>query len=190
LSPLPFTDETYWWGGQSAALATTGLVNLRGTAKDPGPNSCLSIGLYTDDWNEVTCTPPADQRMCATGGEVEAPMINEDVGYGTGDPAITNEFGGLVFGAVMGPGPIAGATVTIDPDYADRGKVVYFDMPTGVENGTGTLIPRAEQATGPSGLFGIYTMSVVRITVTAGGKTAKRSLGGNEDSLTALFIKL
>jgi hypothetical protein len=190
LSPLPFTDETYWWGGQSSAPATGGLVNLRGTARDVGPNSCLAIGLYTDDWNEVTCTPPADQRMCATGAEVEAPMINDIVGYNTGDPSIINKYGGLVVGAVVGPTPVAGATVTIDPDYADRGKVVYFDMPPGVENGTGVLVPRAEQMTGPSGLFGIYTMSIVRFTVTAGGKTAKRTVGGNEDSLTALFIKL
>lgn len=190
LSPLPFTTETYWWGGQAAAPATGGLVSLRGPAKDVGPNSCLAIGLYTTDWNEITCTPAADQRMCATGAEVEAPMIDEDVGYRTGDPGIINQFGGLAVGAVMGPGPIQGATVTLDPEFTDRAKVVYFDMPAGVENGTGVLTPRAEQATGPSGLFGVYTMSVVRITVTAGGKTVKRTLGANEDSLTALFIKL
>lgn len=190
LSPLPFTDETYWWGGQSAAQPVTGVATLRGTAKDVGPNSCLAIGLYTNDWNEVTCTPPADQRVCATGPEVEAPMIDEDVGFDTGDPGMINEYGGLVIGAIVGPGPLAGATVTIDSEYADRGKVVYFDMPPGVENGTGVLVPRTEQATGASGLFGIYTMSVVRITVSAGGKTTKRTLGGNEDSLTALFIKL
>lgn len=190
LSPLPFTTEAYWWGGQSAVQANGGVVTVRGPAKDIGPNTCLAIGLYTTDWNQVTCTPPADQRVCATGAEVEAPMINEDVGYRTGDPALLSQYGGLAVGAVMGPGPIAGATVAIDPEYADRAKVVYFDMPANVENGVGVLTPRAEQATGPSGLFGIYSMSIVRITITAGGKTVKRTLGVNEDSLTAVFIKL
>ncbi|MBL0212741.1 MAG: hypothetical protein IPQ07_02540 [Myxococcales bacterium] len=190
LSPLPFTDETYWWGGQAAGSAAGGLVALRGPYQNIGPKSCLAVGLYTDDWNEVTCIPSFDQRVCGTGAELEAPMINLNVAYASADPAKTNKYGALVVGAVLGPGPLAGATVTIDAADADKGEVVYLDMPPGVENGTGALTRSAGTATGPSGLFGIYTMAMVHVTITAGGKTVKRMIAGNEDAATAVFVKL
>ena len=191
LSPLPFTNgETYWWGGQAAGFATTGSVAVQGIAQNIGPKSCLAIGLYTDDWYEVTCTPPPDQRVCATGTDVEAPMINLDVAFASIDSTKINRFGAMLVGAVVGPGPLANATVTIDPEDADKGEVVYFDMPAGVEDGIGALTPHAGTTTGPSGLFGIYTEALIHITVTAGGKTVQRTIAGNEDEATAVIVKL
>jgi len=52
-------------------------------------------------------------------------------------------------------------------------------MPPGVENGTGILNELAgATGTNATGLFGIYTQSLVHVTITANGQTVKRVLGG------------
>lgn len=188
LSPFPFTDETTWWGGASAAIVTGGVVNVRGNV-EVGPRSCLAVGLYTDGWNGVTCVPPADQRACATGTELEAPMVDLDVWTASLDGTKYSEYGGLIIGAVHDGAPVANATVTLDEADRDKGEVVYLDMPAGVEDGIGALTPRGGTSTGPSGLFGIYTQSFVRVTITANGRSVTRTIGGNEDSMTAVVVR-
>lgn len=190
ISPLPFTQTAYWWGGQSSGMATTGVVNVRGLALGIGVNSCLAASLYTTQYDEVTCMAPADQRVCATGGELEAPMIDVTVGYMSADPTKINRWGAVVYGAVVGPAAIANATVTIDPADKDKGEVVYLDAPAGVENGTGTLTATGGTATGPSGLFAVYTQSLVHITITGNGKTVTRTVGTEEDYISAVLVKL
>ncbi len=81
-------------------------------------------------------------------------------------------------------------TVTIDEADKDKGEVVYLDMPPGVEMGTGTLTTRAGTSTGPSGLFAVYTQSLVRITISGNGKTVTRTVGTEEDYVSAVFVKL
>lgn len=188
LSPLPFTDSTFWWGGQAAGtVGANGTVQVTGLADNIGPKSCLATGLYTDDWYEVTCLSPPDQRVCATGGEIEAPMIDIATGYQSQDMTKINRFGGMVVGAVVGPGPLSGATVTIDDADADKGEVVYFDAPA---TDGAPMTPHAGNSTGTSGLFGIYTMSVLHVTITWQGKTLKRTLAGNDEDLSAVFVKM
>ena len=190
MSPLPFTGTAWWWGGQSAGMATSGLVTVRGLALGIGANSCLAASLYTTQYDEVTCMAPAEQRVCATGGELEAPMIDVQVGYTSADSTKINRWGAVVYGVVVGPGAIANATVTIDEEDADKGEVVYLDMPPGVENGMGTLPARPGTSTGPSGMFAVYTQSLVRITVTANGKSVKRLVGVEGDYVSAVLVKL
>lgn len=189
LSPTPFfNDESNWWGGTSAAIVTNGLVSVRGNV-EVGPRSCLAAGLYTDSWVGVTCMPPADQRACATGAQYEAPMMNMNVWRGSQDGTLITEWGGLIIGAVYGTAPVANATVAIDEVDAGNGKVVYFDMPMGVENGVGALTTR-QGSTGPSGLFGVYTSGLIHITVTANGQTVKRFVGGNDENMSAIVVKM
>jgi hypothetical protein len=190
LSPIPFTGETFWWGGQASAPATTGLVSLRGLAEGIGPKSCLAASLYTDDWYQVTCMPPADQRVCASGPELEAVMISLAVGFDSWESTKINRWGSVVYGAVMGPGPIANATIEIDEADKDKGEVVFYDMPPGVENGAGTLMPRTGTTTSASGLFGIYTQSMLRVTITANGKSVKRLIAADDENLSAVIVKL
>ena len=186
----PFTQAAYWWGGQSSGMATSGLVNIHGLATGIGVKSCLAASLFTTQYDEVTCMAPADQRVCATGGELEAPMIDVNVGYMSADTNKTNRWGAVVYGAVVGPGPIANATVTIDDADKDKGEVVFLDLPPGVENGTGTLTARTGTSTGPNGLFAVYTQSLVHITVTGNGKTVSRLVGTEGNYISAVFIKL
>jgi len=190
LSPLPFyNDETDWWGGTSGAIVTNGLVSVRGNV-EVAPRSCLAAGLYTSDWVAVTCMPPPEQRACATGAQYEAPMMNLNVWAGTQDGALFTEWGGLIVGAVYGTGPIANATVTLDDESKNNGVIVYYDMPLGVENGAGALAARGGTSTGPSGLFGIYTAGLVRITVTANGQSVKRFIGGHDKRMSAVVVKM
>jgi len=178
LSPFPFTSELYWWGGQaSAAIAADGTAALRGSTK-VGPKTCLAIGNYNTSWEAVGCVGPLDQRACATGAELEAPMIDPNVAKASQDLGKITRWGSLVIGAVWGTGPLAGATVTLDDASKDLGEVVYFDMPAGVETGVGSLTPRAVPSTGPSGLFGVYTQSMVTVKITTNGKTVTREIGG------------
>jgi hypothetical protein len=191
LSPLPFTDSTYWWGG----LSSTAIVGDTATITAPtkvAPKTCLAVALYTTDWMEVTCLPPPEQRVCASGDELEAPMINIDVGDMSIDNAKITEFGGVIYGVVYGSaGPIANAKVEIDSVDSNKGVVVYYDMPAGVENGTGALLEvNGATGTNATGLFGIYTQSLLHVSVTANGQTVKRVIGGNEDELSAVIVKL
>jgi len=189
LSPLPFTDRTMWWGGAAAPIVG-GVATVRGNVKI-GPNTCLAAGLYTvDEWTHVTCLPPADQRVCATGADYEVPMVDYNVWTASQDQAKYNVRGGLVIGAVYGTAPVMGAQVTLDEADRDLADVVYFDLPTGVETGVGALTVRPGTSTGPSGLFGIYTAAAIRISVTANGRTVQRSIAGNDEGASAVLIKL
>jgi hypothetical protein len=189
LSPMPFTGLTYWWGGAASGPVVGGVARMRGPTQ-VGPESCLAIGLYTDDWHTVTCVPPMAQRVCATGTELEAPMINLAVANATADVGKLTKWGALVVGAVYNTQPVSGATVTIDAADAELGEVVTFDLPPGVENGTGALTVRGSNATGPSGLFGVYTSSIVHITVSAGGTSVKRTIAGNGGDPGTVIVRL
>lgn len=185
LSPYPWDESTDWWGGQNganialAAMGGDGTATFRGMAK-PGPLSCLAIASYTGKWEAISCAGPAEQRACATGTEIEAPMIPLAVAAATQDLAKTTIWGALVIGGIWNGTPLAGATVALDPAYKDLGEVVYFDMPAGVETGVGGLTARAGTSTGPAGLFGVYTSSVVKVNITHNGKTISRMIGGYE----------
>jgi len=183
----PFTGDAYWWGGQYSAPIVNGVAAIRGNTK-VSQRACLAIGLYTTDWYGVTCVGPNDQRVCATGSEIEAPMIDLDVHTASQDLAKITEWGSLLVGVVYGTQPIAGATVTLDDPQS--GEVVYFDLPPGVEMGTGALTVHAGQSTSASGLFGIYTDALTNITVTANGKTVKRTVVGNDDTASTVIVKM
>jgi hypothetical protein len=188
LTTDPFFDYTQWWGGKRSPI-TGGVATVRGGTK-VGPKTCLAVGLFDEVQYHVTCVPPADQRICATGSQLEAPLVNFAVWDRTIDDALYNDYGSLLIGAVYGTGPVAGAQVTIDPADQDRAAVVYFDMPAGVETGTGQLTVRPGTTTGPSGLFGIYTESMIKISVTANGKTVQRTVAGNLEGESTVLVKM
>jgi hypothetical protein len=189
LSPYPFTNSLEWWGGQNGAnIAADGTAAFRGLSK-PGPDSCLALSNFTSKWESVSCAGPAEQRACATGTEIEAPMISLATATATQDLPKITKWGSLVIGAAWGTAPLVGATVTLDDP--SKGEVIYYDMPAGVENGTGALTVHAGTSTGASGLFGVYTREMVKINVTHNGRTASRMIGGyNAEFSQVALIKL
>lgn len=190
--PVPFTDFAAWWVGTSTAMAVGGQVTVRGMAEIIGPKSCLASGF--DDGaggGEAQCVAPMDQRLCATGMQIEQPLVDPGVGYNSRDSMKINQFGGFVVGLVGGPGPLGGATVTIDDADKDKGQVVYLDMQPGAEVGNGLLTERAgATSTGPTGLFGIYTHSFVHVTIVANGQTVHRVIAGLDTYVGAVFVKI
>jgi len=181
LSPMPFLTETYWWGGSSSAnVATDGTAAFRASTK-VGPDSMLAIANYDGgDWTALSVAGPPEQRACATGSEIEVPMIAPEVARASQDLGRATKWGGLVIGLAWGTAPLQGAQVSIDPAYAALGEIAYFDMPAGVETGTGSLTARSVSlGTGTSGLFGIYTQSAVKINITHNGRTVSRIIGGH-----------
>jgi hypothetical protein len=188
LSPYPWTESLTWWGGQNGANIVDGVATFRGLTKT-GPETCLAASSYTGVWESVSCIGPSEQRACATGVELEAPMIDFNVSAASQELPKITKWGSLVIGAAWGTAPLVGASVTIEP--ADAGEIVYFDMPAGVETGVGGLTPRGGTVTGPSGLFGVYTDKLVKITVTHNGRTATRMVGGYDSEYSQVaLIKL
>jgi len=188
LSPYPWNDSIDWWGGQNGAnIAADGTATFRGLTK-VGPDSCLAISSYTGVWESISCAGPPEQRACATGAEIEAPMIPLSVAATSQDLNKTTKWGSLVIGAAWGTAPLVGATVTIDPAYKDVAEVVYFDMPAGVELGTGSLTAHVGASTGASGLFGVYTKKMVKIIVTHNGRSASRMVGGYESEYSQVAL--
>jgi len=186
LSPYPWTNALTWWGGQNGAnIAADGTATFRGLTKT-GPDTCLALSNFTSVWESVSCAGPPEQRACATGAEIETPVINFNVATATQELPKITKWGSLVVGAAWGTAPLAGATVTIDP--ASAGEVVYYDMPAGVENGVGGLTVRGGTATGPSGLFGIYTRELVKITISHNGRTATRMVGGYDSEYSQVAL--
>ncbi len=187
LSPYPWTDSLGWWGGQNGANITGGVATFRGLT-NTGPNTCLALSNFPGGGlsDSVSCVGPYEQRACATGTEYEAAIVNSNVATATQDLPRVTKWGSLVIGAAWGTAPLVGATVTIDPPTA--GEVVYFDMPPGVETGVGGLTVRAGTATGASGLFGIYTREMVKITISHNGKTATRMVGGYDSEYSQVAL--
>lgn len=188
LSPYPWTDSLMWWGGQNgASIATDGAAAFRGLTKI-GPGTCLAVSNYALGWESVSCGGPSQQRVCATGAELEAPMIPLNVAVASQDLPMLTKWGSVVIGAAWGTAPLAGATVTLDPAYANQGEIVYYDMPAGVETGVGGLTATKGTSTGASGLFGVYTRSFVKITITHNGKTASRFVGGFDSAYSQVAL--
>jgi hypothetical protein len=186
-APLPSTSTTLWWGGQINAPVVDGVATLTGSTKT-GPNTCLAIGFLDNlGFFGFTCVAPAEQRVCAQPGELEAPMVDYDLWNASLDLAKENLYGGMIIGAVMGSGgPVSGATVALDePDQA-KGQVVYLDPPIG----DGGFVERPDSATGPSGLFAIYTRSPVRMTITGNGTTVRRRAAAVSTYAGAMLVKL
>ena len=102
------------------------------------------------------------------------------------DAQLMTKFPGVVFGSVWSNGAtkttLAGATVTIDQVH---GKVLYIDPP----NASGLLPVRADQSgTGPSGLFVLYTDTLINAKITAGGASRMVTLGSADETTAAAMI--
>ena len=122
------------------------------------------------EWNDGTdfassCINPDAPTACANAGEIELPIVPYAYANNSIDPA-QGAYSGLVIGAVWSktgtPGPVQGATITLD-----AGSDAVVEYGTG---GASAFTPLPEAtATDASGMFEIYTNQVTGITVTAPG---------------------
>lgn len=149
-------------GGPEFKLLQNGAATIDTYARSYS-GTCPSVAWTDVTDSAATCINPGALTACANPGEVELPLIRN---YAFGLLDSTQSYAGPVIGAVWSksgtPGPVSGATVTLDEGAS--ASVVYGNV------GTDTFMPAADaSATDSSGMFMVFTNGVVGITVSAPG---------------------
>jgi len=153
-----------------------------------GGHACVAIDGGQDMVMGTTSCYNGGASVCAAAGEVEHPMIPFAIMYNGANykDDLVAKFPGVVFGSVWNNATprttLAGAKVTIDPAH---GTVIYVDPP----DANGLMTARADQsATGPSGLFILYTDTVASVKVEGNGVTRSVLLASFSDRTAGAMI--
>ena len=193
LSPNQLMAGVNYYGSNGAA--STNSVAAFSGATTIGSEDCLAASAGSSATDGVSCVSTTGSTVCATGGQIEVPVINYTVAMASTDPNNIQNFGGVLFGTVWGTvgtvkQPITGATISLaDPNA--KGTIVYFDQPAGVETGTGSLTLRAgATSTDASGMFGLYANEIVDVTVTANGKTKTVRMAATASDPAAALVDM
>ncbi len=186
IMPKLFGKGSVYYGGINGANGVANAATFSGLTA-VGSKSCLALDGGTVTGGSTSCV--VQGNLCASAGEYELAAVSNAVIDATPglDPSLQAKFPGVIFGSVWTSGsprtPIAGATVEVD---AKHGKVVYVDPPTSAAD---NVHVRTDQTgTGPSGLFMLYTDTLVSAKVTGGGRTRTLTLGATDDSVAGAFI--
>ena len=185
LVPKLFGKGTDWYGNFAGAASQLNLASFKGLTQ-VGTRSCLAIDGGSLDHGSTSCVV-GGPSVCAGPGEIEHASLSYDVlevvtNY---DSTLMVQFPGILMGSVWSAArqPLAGAKVEIDPKH---GKVVYVDPPPA---GSGLLGIRGDQsANGPSGMFVLYTGTVIPVKVTGGGATRTVMLGSADNATAGAMI--
>jgi hypothetical protein len=175
-----------WYAGFSGAALMGGVANVPMASTVVGPKSCLGVFSGDATSGSMSCVTPGAPTACAVGTELETAILDVPLAFDSIDPSKLTKFPGIVWGAIVNnmKQPIAGATVEIDPAL---GEVVYVE-PSGV--GAAMRLVPTGGATGPSGLFGVYTKGLVPIKATSGGLSRTITVGAVTDFPAATLIVL
>ena len=164
ISRQPFTFET----GQSSQPMSSATAQL--SSFNPTLNkTCAAIGLQNaaGTIGGQACINNAGNPTACAGTNVELALLPTTYAQMSRDTSIT-KYGSWSFIGVWTttggtPGPVSGATVTLDMN--DDAKIVYGDL------GTTAFVPSAgATATTASGMIMIYANTLVTATITAPGK--------------------
>ncbi len=202
IRPLPFTLNNTgvdWWGGLDQGEVVDGVATFD-AATGISTSSCLVASWLDANGRFVSagCISPESQNVCANAGVREAPAVETSTWNDAVDPTKLTAYRGMIVGLAFdrATGPVAGAVVALgDEDLADRrGEVVYLRR----DADTDAIEPATDQrATGPSGLFAIYTRSLLDVTITRGNTIVVRRVGTvgadpktNVTHTAALIVKL
>ena len=185
LTPAMYKDETYFWGGVvSGDVVAAGTSTMQG-ATQIGPESCVAAsgGTAAGD-TSTSCLVGAG--VCAHPGEYETAVFDNDYYNNSYDKTIAARYKGLVIGAVFDTtrASVAGATVSFD---TSKGQLVYVDLDTATK--TFKVVPTAT-ATTASGLFMIYSNSLLDVTITGAGRSAKVRMGtpGGDGMISTIVL--
>ncbi|NVB77620.1 MAG: hypothetical protein HOV81_04430 [Kofleriaceae bacterium] len=186
IMPKLFGKGAIYYGGVNGANGVGNAASFSGLTGN-GSKSCLALDGGTVTAGSTSCIVPGN--LCAAAGEYELVAVPNAVIEATPtlNPTLQAKFPGIIYGSVWTSGatrtPIAGATVEVDSKH---GKVVYLDPPANIAD---NVHVRSDQSgTGPSGLFMLYTDTLVSVKVNGGGKTRTVTLGATDDSAAGAFI--
>jgi hypothetical protein len=187
LVPRLYGKGSKFYGNLTGAPSTNNLASFMAPTHT-GPKSCLTFDGGSEMWGGSTGCVVGGTPVCASAGEIEHAAVPNSVlaNLGNFDAQLMAKFPGVVFGSVWSSGApkttLAGATVTVDSAH---GKVIYMDPP----NAAGLLVARGDQSgTGPSGLFALYTDTLVNAKITAGGASRMVTLGAANETTAAAMI--
>lgn len=171
--------------GVFAQLSTAGTATLPAWTGARG-NSCLAISAF--EIGSASCIYPNASTVCAPRGTAEVPIVRGAASFESIQPEIYADFPIIVYGAVwdtvsVPKKPIAGATITIPPD---KGTIVYVDSIPGAQR----VQPHGGAATNAGGLFIAYLKEPTLATITGGGTTKQRILGGSFAWGSAIIVPL
>lgn len=169
LSPGLFKDYMFGWGGQHGATVVGGVSTFQ-APNMAGPEAC--VALYASSGTASTGGCVTGERACAGANELEAAMVDAVYAMNSIDLTIEPQFRGMIVGAVLDAqkNPIAGATVAIDETL---GKVVFVNLDTAGKR----LVATGGRATTASGMFILYTSTLLDTAITAAGRTKTIQLG-------------
>ncbi len=163
------------YGGRNGAPSHNSVASFTGLTSI-GPKSCLASGGESVNASSLACVSPTPS-VCAGAGEIEAPLLNEDV-YAASippDPSSVKYQAAIVasvWTGTTGKHPASGATIDVDPS---QGVIEYVDPPAA---GSSKLVPRTASSTGGSGLFVLYTNTLATVKINYNGKTTPVTMGG------------
>jgi hypothetical protein len=187
LVPRLYGKGSEFFGNLTGGPSTNNLASFMAPTQT-GPKSCLALDGGGEQWGGSTGCVVGGASVCAAAGDIELAAVPSSVlgNIANFDAVTMAKFPGVVIGSVWSSATpratLAGATVTID---AAHGKVIYLDPP----NAQGLLGIRTDQSgTGPSGLFVMYTDTLVSAKISAGGASRTVTLGADDDTTAAAMI--
>lgn len=189
LVPRMHGKGSRFFGALAGAVPIANLATFIGPTQ-VGPRACLALSGGDEALAGSVSCAIGGTAICAGAGEMELATVPYAITANTAnfDSTLMVKFPGVIYGSVWGgtttKSPLAGATVTVDPKH---GKVIYVDPP----NAAGVMAVRADQrATGPSGLFTLYTDTLVDVTITGGGVSRTVTLGAMDESPAGALVVL
>ncbi len=171
-SAFPLTRWDY--GASWVVPDAAGKARIDSYASAVTTRSCIAVGFSSDGPFAGSCVNPGTPTLCAGANELELGVIDELVAANSFDPALVQQYGAPVFGAVWRASPaatvikapVAGATVELEDPT--QGKVVY------VEPSASKLTATAGTSTGASGMFIVYLKGAAATVTVRYGVTQQR----------------
>ncbi len=171
-----------WTMSRSGAFLTNGIAPIPAASTTVGPKACLAVSSGDANFGSITCVDRGLPPVCANAGEIEAPGVSAAISLDSLDQTKKSKFPSVIYGAVVNGTklPIQGATVEIDSKI---GEVVYVEL-------SGTKLVPTGDATGPSGLFMIYTSTVASVKISSGALWRTATVGALADAEGGVLVML
>jgi hypothetical protein len=180
-------DGTFYWSSSEPGTWAASVGTNMGHAT-VGKEACLAANIGTNTIWSISCVQQTGPTVCATGTEKEIGVVPMMPAIMALDPNKRTKWGGVVMGSVWTTvgatkAPVSGATVTFDTAH---GEIDYVEP-----DAAGTLRTTANAtATGASGMFVVFTDTVLPITIKSGAKTRTIMVGSDKKYPAGALVML
>lgn len=176
-------DGPVWFGGNRTYAKLSGGLASLSARMTASKHACIGVSAYSGDLDTTSCMIQNPSKLCAATGQWEVGTMDWMVAESLIDPAKAASWDTAIIGSVWvttpTKGAVQGARVTVDPDL---GEVQYVEP--------GATVTRNLTGTGKSGLFVLYTDSIVDVTISGGGANRTVRLGADPDVIATSLVVL